>query len=314
MNVYFAPLEGITGYVFRNAYEKYYGGVNRYFTPFITPHTKKNMDARERRDILPENNMGIHLIPQVLTNKAEELISISKELREYGYEEINLNIGCPSKTVTAKGKGAAFLENPKELDRFFDEYFSGSDVKLSIKTRLGMEDLSETEPLFEVFERYPFTEVIVHARLGRELYGGIPHRDVFEKLATASRHRLVYNGDIRSKEELQALHQGWNFCDSYMLGRGLVAKPGMLLENADAMEELDRFEQFHNTLLAGYREYLSGDRDVLFKLKELWSYWIWQFPGEEKLFKQIKKCNNLTEYKIIVDTLLKKRRIAYAIY
>ena len=307
--VYFAPLEGITGYVFRNAYEKYYGGVERYFTPFITPHTKKNMDARERRDILPENNPGIHLIPQVLTNKSEELISISKELREYGYEEINLNIGCPSKTVTAKGKGSAFLGEPDALDRFFEEYFAASDVKLSIKTRLGMWELSETERLFSIFEKYPFTEVIVHARLGSEFYGGTPHQDVFEEYAKSSRHSMCYNGDINSMEQLKELQSRWGFCDKYMLGRGLVARPGMLLSDnrQETRNEIECFQDFHDELLEGYTGYLSGERDVLFKMKELWSYWIRQFPGEEKLFKQIKKSNHLSEYKLIVHKLLSKQ-------
>ena len=307
--VYFAPLEGITGYVFRNAYEQYYGGVERYFTPFITPHTKKNMDARERRDILPENNRGIHLIPQVLTNKSEELISISKELREYGYEEINLNIGCPSKTVTAKGKGAAFLGEPATLERFFDEYFSSSDVKLSIKTRLGMWEVSETERLFSIFEKYPFTEVIVHARLGSEFYGGTPHQDIFEEYAKNSGHSMCYNGDINSPEQLQELQSRWPYCEKYMLGRGLVARPGMLIVDSVCGNklEIERFRDFHDSLLNGYIGYLSGDRDVLFKMKELWSYWIRQFPGEEKLFKQIKKSNNLNEYNIIVNKLLNKQ-------
>ena len=308
MKIYFAPLEGITGYVFRNAYEKYYGGVDRYFTPFITPHTKKNMDTRERRDILPENNIGVRVIPQVLTNKSEELISISKELREYGYQEINLNIGCPSKTVTSKGKGAAFLENPTELERFFHEYFAASNVGLSVKTRIGMWETSEAEKLFAIFEKFPFTEVIIHARLGSQFYGGTCHHDVFETYGNCSKHSLCYNGDIISKEQLQSLDEKWAFCDKFMLGRGLIAKPGMLGCDLAHMPrgEVDRFRLFHNELLEGYMAYLSGDRPTLFHMKELWGYWIRQFLNEEKLLKQIKKSNSIREYMVAVNTLLSK--------
>lgn len=307
MKLYFAPLEGITGYVFRNAYEKYYGGIERYFTPFITPHTKKNMDTREKRDILPENNKGINLIPQVLTNKSEELISISKELREYGYQEINLNIGCPSKTVTAKGKGAAFLEQPEELERFFDAYFGTSDVGLSIKTRIGMWETEEAEGLFKVFERFPFTEVIVHARLGSEFYGGTCHHDVFESYGEISKHSLCYNGDITSKEQLQELDKKWDFCHKFMLGRGLIANPGMLHADESGVKgDIERFRQFHNELLEGYMAYLSGDRPTLFHMKELWGYWIRRFPGEEKLLKQIKKSDSIREYITAVNGLLSK--------
>jgi tRNA-dihydrouridine synthase len=261
------------------------------------------MDTREKRDILPENNKGINLIPQVLTNKSEELISISKELQEYGYREINLNIGCPSKTVTSKGKGSAFLENPKELERFFDEYFSASDVGLSIKTRIGMWETSEAERLFSVFEKFPFTEVIIHARLGSQFYGGTCHHDVFEQYGSYSKHSLCYNGDIKSQAQLEELDGKWDFCDKYMLGRGLIANPGFTLTDHTQTET---FRQFHNELLEGYMAYLSGDRPTLFHMKELWGYWIRQFPNEEKSLKQIKKSNSIREYQVAVDRLLSK--------
>lgn len=362
MQIYFAPLEGITGFVFRNAYEKYYGGVDKYFTPFITPHTKKNMDMREKRDILPENNKGIYVVPQVLTNKSEELISISKELKEYGYNEINLNIGCPSKTVTAKGKGSGFLEQPKALEKFFDEFFSKADMELSIKTRIGMWELEEAQHLFQIFEKFPFKEIIVHARLGSEFYGGTPHYDVFEEYGTWSNQSLCYNGDIHSLTQMEELDAKWNFCEKYMLGRSLIAQPWMLeyrkkkieklhqassgiatihepmknvdcecllynfkeqvaeskncniqnlesisdiidRESLESVKRAETFQQFHDELLEGYAQYLSGDRNVLFRMKELWSYWGTQFVGQEKLLKQIKKATTIKEYQFVVEKL-----------
>ena len=318
MQVYLAPMEGITGYIFRNAYAKYYGGVDKYFTPFITPHTKKNMDTREKRDILPENNEGIHVIPQVLTNKAEELIDICRELKEYGYEEVNLNIGCPSKTVTTKGKGSGFLEYPDKMEEFFDRFFKASDTKLSIKTRIGVYELEEADRLFRLFERFPFEEVIVHPRLGTEFYQGKAHRDVFEKYVNDSRHSLCYNGDINTLEDLQDLDKQWQKCDKFMLGRGLIANPGMLLKGIDYVdsslyesslnasrepEPRVRFQKFHDELLYGYQEYLSGDRNVLFRMKELWGWWQNMFPGQEKLLKQIKKSTTLTEYTTLVSQI-----------
>jgi len=303
MQVYLAPMEGITGYIFRNAYAKYYGGVDKYFTPFITPHTKKNMDMREKRDILPENNKGLYVVPQVLTNKAEELIDICKELKEYGYEEVNLNIGCPSKTVTAKGKGSGFLEYPRQMEEFFDRFFKTSDTKLSIKTRIGVYELEEAEALFHLYERFPFEEVIIHPRLGCEFYQGKAHRDVFEEYLKYTRHSLCYNGDIDSLKDLQNLDKRWENCDKFMLGRGLIANPGILMENAQKEQKL--FREFHDELLSGYQEYLSGDRNVLFRMKELWGWWQFSFPGEEKLLKQIKKSTTLKEYNFLVESLIK---------
>lgn len=300
MQIYFAPLEGVTGYVFRNAYEKYYGGIDKYFTPFISPHTKKLMDTREKRDILPENNTGLYVVPQVLTNKAEELIDISKRLKEeYGYEEINLNLGCPSKTVTSKGKGSGFLETPDQMEEFFDRFFKVADVKLSIKTRIGYWETEEAEKLFRLYETFQFEEVIVHPRLGSEMYKGTPHYDVFEEYQEKTKHSLCYNGDINSLEQLQKFDNKWKNCDKYMLGRGLIARPGMLT----GKEDKETFLKFHDEILAGYDAYMSGDRNTLFKMKELWTWWAVQFPEQEKILKQIKKTNNLLEYRNLVYSL-----------
>lgn len=323
MQIYFAPLEGITGYVFRNAYAKYYGGVDKYFTPFISPHTKKLMDNREKRDILPDNNQGLYIVPQVLTNKAEDLIDICKQLKEdYGYEEINLNLGCPSKTVTTKGKGSGFLEYPDQMEEFFDRFFKVADVKLSIKTRIGYWDVEEAERLFHLYERFPFEEVIIHPRLGSEMYQGTPHYDVFENYLERTKHSLCYNGDIHSFEELQGLDSKWPNCEKFMLGRGLIARPGMLIRNqenqnakldclhkkADIESQLTQnewitFLVFHDEILDGYDAYMSGDRNTLFKMKELWTWWSVMFPGQEKTLKKIKKANNLQEYKVLVKSL-----------
>jgi len=309
MQIYLAPLEGITGYVFRNAYAKYYGGVNKYFTPFISPHTKKTMDAREKRDILPENNEGLHIVPQVLTNKAEDLIAVCKELKAYGYNEVNLNLGCPSKTVTTKQKGAGFLEHPKDMEAFFDFYFSHCDMSLSIKTRIGMWDIEESDILFDLYERYPFSEVIVHPRLGQELYRGKAHRDVFEKYLTQTKHTLCYNGDINSKDDLIDLSNRWSGCEKFMLGRGLIANPSLLLQDVPLMskEEMTRFQQFHDQIVSGYESYMCGDRNVLFKMKELWSYWSNHFKGQEKYIKKIKKANTLAEYRPLVNLLIQSQ-------
>ncbi len=309
MKIYFAPLEGITGYVFRNAYEKYYGGVDKYFTPFISPHTKKLMDTREKRDILPENNKGLYVVPQVLTNKSEELIEISKLLKEeYGYNEINLNLGCPSKTVTAKGKGSGFLENISQMEEFFDRYFKASDVKLSIKTRIGYWEVEEAERLFHLYERFPFEEVIVHPRLGVQMYKGTPYYEVFEEYLSKTKHSLCYNGDINSKETLYDLDAKWDNCEKFMLGRGIIARPNMLQVQEQKIsiltqEEWNTFKNFHDELVEGYYAYMCEDRNTLFKMKELWTFWAVMFPGQEKTLKKIKKASTLQEYRALVAFL-----------
>ena len=310
IKIYFAPLEGITGYVFRNAYEKYYGEIDKYFTPFISPHTKKLMDSREKRDILPENNKGLNIVPQVLTNKAEDLIDLANQLHdEYGYKEINLNLGCPSKTVTTKGKGSGFLEYPNQMEEFFDRYFKACDVKLSIKTRIGYYEVEEAQRLLNLYERYPFEEVIIHPRLGIQMYKGTPYYDVFEEYLGRTKHSLCYNGDINHLEDLQRLDCKWEKCEKFMLGRGLIARPGMLQESTGekkaplCQEEWNRFLAFHDEILEGYYAYMCEDRNTLFKLKELWTWWAVMFPGQEKTLKKIKKATTISEYKQLVRSL-----------
>lgn len=300
MQIYFAPLEGITGYVFRNAYEKYYGGIDKYFTPFISPHTKKLMDSREKRDILPENNKGLRVVPQVLTNKAEDLIDLAKQLHEeYGYEEINLNLGCPSKTVTTKAKGSGFLEYPDRIEELFDRYFKACDVKLSIKTRIGYYEVEEATKLLNMYERFPFEEVIIHPRLGSQMYKGTPYYDVFEEYLERTKHSLCYNGDINSPKDLQSLSSKWEICDKFMLGRGLIARPGMLQDK----NEWNRFKVFHDELVEGYYAYMCEDKNTLFKMKELWTWWAAMFSGKEKIIKKIKKASTLQEYRQFVKML-----------
>ena len=311
MQIYFAPLEGITGYVFRNAYEKYYGGIDKYFTPFISPHTKKLMDSREKRDILPENNKGLNIVPQVLTNCAEDLIDLANQLHDdYGYDEINLNLGCPSKTVTTKGKGSGFLEYPERMEELFERYFKACNVRLSIKTRIGYYEAEEAKRLFNIYERFPFEEIIIHPRLGSQLYRGTPNHEVFEEYLGRSRHSLCYNGDINSLGDLQELDSKWKNCDKFMLGRGLIARPGMLLMSSNeeytatlSTEEWLRFKGFHDELVEGYYAYMCEDRNTLFKMKELWTWWAVMFPGKEKILKKIKKATTLAEYRSLVSAL-----------
>lgn len=300
MQIYFAPLEGITGYVFRNAYEKYYGGIDKYFTPFISPHTKKLMDSREKRDILPDNNKGLYVVPQVLTNCAEDLIDLANQLHdEYGYEEINLNLGCPSKTVTTKAKGSGFLEYPDRIEELFDRYFKACDVKLSIKTRIGYYEVEEATKLLNMYERFPFEEVIIHPRLGSQMYKGTPYYDVFEEYLERTKHSLCYNGDINSPKDLQSLSSKWEICDKFMLGRGLIARPGMLQDK----NEWNRFKVFHEELVEGYYAYMCEDKNTLFKMKELWTWWAAMFSGKEKIIKKIKKASTLQEYRQFVKML-----------
>ena len=172
---YFAPMEGITVWQFRRLHRQFFGGVDRYFSPFLSPNQHHVFSKKELGDVLPEHNEGVPLVPQILTRRWEDFVWCAEELRAMGYREVNLNCGCPSGTVTAKGKGAGMLLDLPALDRFLEEVFSHVDVAVSVKTRLGLVEPEEFEAILAVYNRYPLSELVIHPRVQAELYLSLIH-------------------------------------------------------------------------------------------------------------------------------------------
>ena len=240
MQLYFAPLEGITGYVYRNAHHACFDGVDRYFTPFVVATFTRKVKTREKMDILPQNNAGTPLVPQILSNNAEEFLATARYMADFGYPEVNLNLGCPMATVVNKHKGSGFLGVPDELDAFLDKIYNGAEqirtgsgkpLRISVKTRLGMNSPEEFERIFSIYRQYPLSELIVHARTRKEMYAGMPHLTIFRRLLDETPIPLVYNGNIftvRDEERAEALFAGTSSpCRGFMLGRGLLSDPAL---------------------------------------------------------------------------------------
>ena len=302
MNIYFAPLEGITTYIFRNAFNELYGNVDKYFAPFISPSEKCPMTPRERKDIVPENNASINLVPQILTCKSDCFIDAARELRAMGYGEVNLNLGCPSGTVCAKGKGAGFLPETLELQRFLDDiyaYAESDNMKISIKTRLGYFNPDEFYDLVDIFNSFPLSELIVHPRIRSDFYKGEPRKEYFKYALERSRIPLVYNGDIFSCKDYSGLTGTFNSdLDPVMLGRGLISDPSLAdkLKGSASETDLAKFRKLHDTLYHEYQKVMSPDINVLYKMRELWSYWQVLFDGKEREFKKLLKAKKYAEY------------------
>lgn len=311
MQFYLAPMEGITGYIYRNAFYKIYGDIDRYFAPFIM---SKKLNQKEIRDILPENNQGMELIPQILANRAEDFLAIAKAIESYGYKKVNLNLGCPSPTVTSRNRGSGFLALPKELDRFLEEIVEACPMEISIKTRIGLEDEEEWEGLLKIYEKYPLEELIVHPRLKTDQYKpGTIHREAYKMAAEKSRHSLCYNGDIKDRETYQELISDFPDTKKVMLGRGLLKKPWLIKKLKGGTEApvlyKEELKAFHDELLAGYVDYMSGDQNTLYKMKELWAYLGTSFTNPDKYMKKIRKSQRLSEYKIWTDHLFREQEL-----
>ena len=209
MHFYLAPMEEITGYVFRNVFHSLFGGADRYFTPFLAPARKRGFRTREKKEVDPANNQGMDLVPQLLTNDPEALAVSARALADLGYREINLNLGCPSATVVPKRRGSGFLADPEEMDRFFEKAFRllPQGMGLSVKTRLGLTDPEEFSAILAVYNRYPLTELIIHPRVQRDLYGNRPRMEVFAEAVMLSDHPVCYNGDIKSAGDIAVLEK-----------------------------------------------------------------------------------------------------------
>lgn len=309
---YAAPLEGITGYIYRNAHHQFFKGVDKYFTPFVTPKPKKGLSTREKNDILPEHNENISVVPQILTNKAEDFIRVAEMMEKLGYKEVNLNLGCPSGTVVSKKKGSGFLSDIEGLESFFEEVFSRVNVEVSVKTRLGMENPEEIIPLMKLYNKFPISEVILHARVREDYYKKPVNYQAFAEGISISNHPVCYNGDLFHPEDIKRVQEQFPELKAIMLGRGMIANPQLTevfceeelsLENA---LDYARWKDFLDELCYGYEHIMSGGRNVLFKLKEVWSYMISFFPEGERYGKKIKKAKTVTEYQTIVNTLFRE--------
>lgn len=307
MKYYFAPLEGITGYIYRNAYQSFFGQVDKYFLPFISPTKNKGFTSRELNDILPEHNEGIPVVPQILTNNSEYFIGTVNELTKFGYDEINLNLGCPSGTVVSKHKGSGFLAQREKLDEFLDEIFSNATTKISIKTRIGKESPDEFYHLIEIFNKYPLEELIIHPRIQTDYYKNKPNMEVFKHATQLSKNPVCYNGDIFNVKDYRELTKTYPSLDSVMLGRGLLANPALIKEiKNDLIVDKQVMKAFHDTVYAGYQEILSGERNVLFKMKEFWFYMIRLFAESDKYAKKIRKTDRLQDYEAIISMLFQE--------
>lgn len=308
MNFYFAPLEGLTGHIYRTAHHTYYpNNVDKYFAPFILANQSESFKTKELNDLLPENNRGFLLVPQILTNNASDFIVTANKIRQFGYNEINLNLGCPSGTVVSKNRGSGFLAKPDELDAFLDEIFSKTIGKISIKTRIGKELPEEFYGLINIFNKYPVEELTVHPRTQKDLYRNKPNLEIFREAVCLSKNPLCYNGDIVTADDYKKIVENFPSIENIMIGRGLLMNPGFIgdITNHTKLDK-KRLKNFHDSIYEGYQNILFGDKNVLFKMKELWFYLISQFPDSTKYEKKIKKAERLMDYETAVNNLFQE--------
>lgn len=306
MNYYFAPMEGLTDSIYRRLHHKYFGGVDAYFMPFFSPTEHRTLTPREARELPKADSQPFRAVPQVMTKNAEDFLWAARVCHDLGYDEINLNAGCPSGTVVAKGKGAGLLKDIEGLDVLLYEIFRASPIPVSVKTRLGMENPEEFEKILAVYNRYPIKELTVHPRVRSAFYKGNVQISRFDYAVKESKNPLCYNGNIITKYDLDGISEKYPDVKSVMIGRRLIGDPGFLTEKGTQNETL---ECFFGELLECYTESFGGSRNAMFRLKENWQYLLPHFENAEKLGKRLRRTTDVNEYKAITHEIFRTLKL-----
>lgn len=304
-----SPLQGFTDFRFRNAFNKYFGGIDTFYSPYIRFNGKLEIKPAYQRDILPKNNTVKELIPQIMTNDANEFLFVAKYVQELGYKELNWNLGCPYPMVTNRCLGSGLIGDANRIDAILNKVHAESDIVVSMKMRMGYHNPTEILDVFPLLEKYPIKNIAIHARIGKQLYKGGVDLDSFQRCLDHSKHKIYYNGDITTVAKFNELKTRFPKIDHWMIGRGLIANPflpSMIKSNTTSYPEnrMEVFSKFHDTLFQEYSEALSGDSHVILKMLHFWEYFATTFDNPHKTVKKIKKAKNITAYEDAVKSIL----------
>lgn len=309
-----APMEGLTGYAFRAVHAASFGRLDRYYTPFLAPpRLGFSFDKRYTKELDPAHNQGLGLdvVPQLLTKDADQFVWASKLLAEMGYREVNLNLGCPSGTVTAKGKGSGFLRNLEALGAFLDDICSRSALPVSVKTRIGVRDDAEYEKILELYCRFPLAELIVHPRVQKDFYQGKPRWEPYGATLGRAPFPVAYNGDIFTPADFDALVEAFPQTRHVMLGRGIVANPALarMIAGGPSVTR-DELERFHDRLYRAYEKDMGAN--AVFHMKEWWSCARFLFEDPDAVHRAVRSVRKVDDYLAAVGRVFREERLAEA--
>jgi len=309
MKIILAPLRGITTVHYRQAFVHHFSGIDVAMAPFISTVNSDRINPKLLKDILPEKNTELSIIPQLIGNNASDFVRMSKVLYEFGFDEVNLNMGCPHKPIRRKKRGSGLLPHPKFVDQFLETICAESPCKISVKVRLGVFSPQDLFNLIPILNKHPLTEVTIHPRTAEQMYKGSVDLDAFNMAYQKIKHPICYNGDLNDFPFLTLLKKRFPKLDRFMLGRGLLANPFLAEEIKsnifmDSKRAISRIITFHDELLERYESVLYGDQPVLGKMKEFWTHASLRLSNGRKLFKKIKKTTRISTYRAIINEQL----------
>jgi len=304
-----SPLQGFTDFRFRNAFNHYFGGIDTFYAPYIRFNKKLIIKNSYQIDLQLENNADLEVIPQIMTNSADEFLFVVDYIQELGYKELNWNLGCPYPMVTNRGMGSGLICDPEKINHILERVHKETDIVVSMKMRMGYEHPEEILDTFPILDAYPLKNIAIHARIGKQLYKGGVNLDAFEKCIESTKHKLYYNGDITSVAKLKEMQTRFPSIDHFMIGRGLIADPflpSMIKNDTTEYPEnrWDIFREFHDTIYQQYDAAFSGPTPIKMKMQGFWEYFAQSFSNPQKTFKKIKKANNPRAYQQAVTEIL----------
>lgn len=308
-----SPLQGFTDFRFRNAFHHYFGGIDTFYAPYIRLDGKMIIKSSYQRDLDPENNITLEVIPQVMTNDADEFLFVVNYIQQLGYKELNWNLGCPYPMVTKQGMGSGLICNPEKINHILDRVHNETDVIVSMKMRMGYENPEEILDVFPILDKYPLKNIAIHARIGKQLYKGGVNLEAFQRCVDSTKHKLYYNGDITTVAKFQEMQQRFPSIDHFMIGRGLIADPflpSMIKNNTTEYpaNRWDIFSEFHDTIYQQYDAALSGPTPIKMKMLGFWEYFSKSFSNPQKTYKKIKKASNPRAYTQAVAEILNNEK------
>lgn len=305
-----APMEGLTGYVFRKVHAECFGALDRYYTPFLPPpRLGSTFGKRNLKELDPANNQSLDVIPQLLTKNADEFVWASRLLEQMGYNEVNLNLGCPSGTVTAKGKGSGFLRDLDALEAFLTDVCERSVLPVSVKTRIGVEDDAEYDDILAMYCRCPLAELIVHPRVQKDRYQGKPRWEPYGESLEKAPFPVAYNGDVFNLEDLDKLTSAFPQTQHVMLGRGLLANPALVrMAAGGAPATATELRHLHDRLYCEYEK--DTGANVVFRMKEWWFYTKCAFENPLAVHRMVRKVRKVDEYLASVERIFSTQQLA----
>ena len=305
-----APMEGVTGHVFRSVHAECFGALDRYYTPFVAPpHVGSTFGKKAMAELDPAGNQGLDVMPQLLTKNADEFVWAAGLLDKMGYREANLNLGCPSGTVFNKGRGSGFLRDPDALDAFLGEICERSPLPVSVKTRIGVANDAEYERILAVYCKHPLAELIVHPRVRTDFYKGAPRWEPYGETLARAPFPVAYNGDVFSPQDYGALVEAYPATRHVMLGRGVVTNPALpRVLRGGAPLTLDELRGFHDKLFAAYEDEIGGN--AVFRMKEWWFYAQHAFTDPLAVHRTIRKARHVEEYQMAVERVFCEGHLA----